>query len=157
MKKVVLLLVVSVLMLGIGASANAETFKGFLANAGFGKTGIDLAGRDLTLWPDTLPVVSMQLAEAALKTGYGVYILASRASETFVSFKFHKFDAKGDELAKAIVEKTQELHGVYVVIEGSMDTNGMLMVTSMEEKDHPVVVRPSSESSGSGSEGSSRR
>src|SRR5512136_1549154 len=114
MKKVVVLLVVSVFMLGLGVSAHAETFKGFLANVAFGKQGIDLAGHDLILYPDTLPVVAMQLEEATLKTGYGIYIVKPGEGRSFTEYQFYPFDAKGNDLAKGIVEKSKELYGVYV-------------------------------------------
>ena len=156
MKKVVVLLVVSVFMVGLGVSANAETFKGFLANVAFGKQGIDLAGHDLTLYPDTLPVVAMQFEEAVLKTGYGVYILKPSQS-SFTEYQFYMLDAKGNDLAKAIVAGTKELHGVYVTIEGAKGMDNVLTVASMTEGGHPIVLTPTSSTSSAYTQGSSQR
>jgi hypothetical protein len=98
----------------------------------------------------------MQLEEAVLKTGYGIYILKP-SQGSFTEYQFYPFDAKGNDLAKAIVEKSKELHGVYVTIEGSKGTDNVLTVESMTEGGHPIVLTPSSSTSSAYTQGSSQR
>jgi hypothetical protein len=63
------------------------------------------------------------LKEACAKSGFGV----------FADGKFHKFDAKGNELAKAALEKSSKDTGVNFKVTGKADSEGNIAVTSIEE------------------------
>jgi len=63
------------------------------------------------------------LKEACAKSGFGV----------FADGKFHKFDTKGNELAKSALEKSSKDSGVNFKVTGKLDTEGNMAVTSIEE------------------------
>lgn len=64
------------------------------------------------------------LMEECVKGGYGI----------FADGKWYPFDAKGNELAKALFEKTQKKDHVKVTVEG-MKHDGKILVQKLTEAD----------------------
>lgn len=64
------------------------------------------------------------LMEACVKSGYGI----------FADGQWYPFDAKGNELAKALFEKTQKKDHVKATVEG-MKHDGKILVQKLTEAD----------------------
>lgn len=64
------------------------------------------------------------LTEACVKSGYGIY----------ADGKWYPFDAKGNELAKAMFEKTKKKDNIIVTVEG-MKHDGTILVEKITESE----------------------
>jgi len=64
------------------------------------------------------------LMEDCVKSGYGIY----------ADGKWYPFDAKGNELAKAMIEKTKKKDNIKVTVEG-MKQEGKILVEKITESE----------------------
>jgi hypothetical protein len=79
--------------------------------------------------PDVMAAVAGHSKKCALMdncvaSGYGVYS----------DGKYYEFDAKGNELAKALIEKSSKEKGIKVSVEGTVD-GSKVMVSKISEAD----------------------
>jgi hypothetical protein len=123
MKSKLILVILSALALAAVATARYQsntTYSGVLMDVACGaKTpkNADPAGRAKG------HTKSCALMEACEKSGYGV----------FVDGKFLKFDAKGNALAKSVLEASTKDKDIEVTVTGSLDGDN-IKVTDLKEK-----------------------
>lgn len=77
---------------------------------------------------------SCNLMESCAATGYGVMVKQGNGS-----YKFYKFDAKGDALAADYLKKTKQEDNLTITVKGTWDGK-MLKVTSLVEKNQPIEL-----------------
>ncbi|HVN71878.1 MAG TPA: hypothetical protein VMU10_07650, partial [Desulfomonilia bacterium] len=94
MKKVLVLLAVLLAMVCTGVYAADKEFKGYLSDVLCGSSGKDPAGDNLIKDPGKHTLACMK-AEACAASGYGMFI-----KDKGGIYAFHKFDAKGSDMAK---------------------------------------------------------
>jgi hypothetical protein len=74
------------------------------------------------------------LMESCAATGYGVMVKQSDGS-----YKFYKFDSKGDTLATNYLKKTTKEDNLTVTVKGTWDGK-LLKITSLVEKNLPIEL-----------------
>jgi hypothetical protein len=86
------------------------------------------AGNDLTKNPEKHTLACMK-AEACAASGYGIFL-----KEKNGMYVFHKFDAKGSEMAKKdIVNVAKKKDNIKIKVKGALQPDGTIMVKSIKE------------------------
>jgi hypothetical protein len=115
-----------IVTLGLATAGFAAdtTFKGYLADTYCGSAGMSkMDGADLTNAPAE-HTVACQIA--CVKGGYGVMLQEGK------TYKFVPFDAKGNELASALLKSTKKTKGLFIEVAGSKKMDA-ISVTSLKE------------------------
>ena len=107
--------------------AMSKGHMGYLADALCAEKKVSAGGFNLITSPEKHTVACMNMPPC-LKSGFGVF-LKDDASGNYV---FHKFDAKGTELAKAMLKKTDRTDNMKISVNGVFQ-NGIVMVDSISE------------------------
>lgn len=109
--------------------AKMEVFKGYLSDASCATTtnGVAADGTDMVMSPEKHTVACLTAAGCAA-SGYGLMIKGADGK-----YAFTKFDPKGSDQAKALLDKTKEKTALKLDVKGTME-NGMIMVASIKEE-----------------------
>jgi hypothetical protein len=134
MKKVLLFLVVSVVIVAVGAlafGAKAETYKGYLADVLCATQPSGIAADKTNMKTEAEKhTVACALAPPCAASGYGLEI--NEGTATAKNYVFYKFDKKGSDMAAKILKDTKKKSGVSVEVKGVKEKD-MIKVTSMKE------------------------
>lgn len=126
MKKVCVLLMVLLAISSTGVYAAEKEYKGYLSDVLCGTNGADPAGNDLLKNPGKHTIACMK-AEACAASGYGIFL-----KEKNGMYAFHKFDAKGSEMAKKeVVDVVTKKDNIKVKVKGELQADGTMMVKSL--------------------------
>jgi hypothetical protein len=126
MKKVCVLLMVLLAISSTGVYAAEKEYKGYLSDVLCGTNGADPAGNDLLKNPGKHTIACMK-AEACAASGYGIFL-----KEKNGMYAFHKFDAKGSEMAKKeVVDVVTKKDNIKVKVKGELQADGIMMVKSL--------------------------
>jgi hypothetical protein len=117
MKKYQLILafcVIIVLFLSspILAQMKSKDLTGYLSDVACGTKGIAGDGANLATHPEKHTVACMKMP-ACMSSGYGILIKAKSGEYTFV-----KFDQKGNEMAKKLLEATKKTDNMKIKAQG---------------------------------------
>jgi hypothetical protein len=127
MKKVCVLLIVLLAVAFTGVYAAEKEYKGYLSDVLCGTNGKDPAGNDLLKNPGKHTIACMK-ADACAASGYGIFL-----KEKNGMYAFHKFDAKGSEMAKKdIVDVTKKKDNIKIKVKGELLADGTMMVKSLK-------------------------
>jgi hypothetical protein len=134
MKKVLMLLVVLVVIVGLCAlafGAKTEMFKGYLADVLCATQPNGIAGDGTKMKTEAEKhTVACALAPPCAASGFGLEI--NEGTATAKNYVFYKFDKKGSDLAAKILKNTNKKDHVSVEVKG-MKEKDMIKVTSMKE------------------------
>jgi hypothetical protein len=110
-----------------GVYAAEKEYKGYLSDVLCGTNGKDPAGNDLLKNPQKHTLACMK-ADACSASGYGIFLKDKNGM-----YAFHKFDAKGSEMAKKdIVDATNKKDNIKIRVKGELLADGTMMVKSMK-------------------------
>jgi hypothetical protein len=127
MKKNLFLLTLLVAMAVTSVYAAEKEYKGYLSDVLCGTNGKDPGGTDLLKNPEKHTLACMK-AEACAASGYGVFL-----KEKDGMYKFHKFDAKGSEMAKKeIVDVAKKKDNMKIKVKGELQEDGTMVVKSIK-------------------------
>jgi hypothetical protein len=128
MKKVCMLLTVLLAVAFFtGAYAAEKEYKGYLSDVLCGSSGKDPGGTDLTKNPGKHTLECMK-ADACAASGYGIFL-----KEKNGMYAFHKFDAKGSEMAKMdIVDVAKKKDNLKIKVKGELQGDGTMMVKRLK-------------------------
>ena len=110
------------------AQMQPKEFVGYLSDAACAKNGVAGDGANLATNPEKHTVACMKMP-ACMASGYG--ILMKNKSGKYV---FTKFDPKGTDLAKKILESTKKMDNMKIKVMG-MKSKNMIQVESITELD----------------------
>jgi hypothetical protein len=109
------------------AEMQAMKYEGFLADVLCADRGTALDGADMTTHPEKHSVACLKEPQC-VASGFGIMIKGMNDK-----YAFTKFDKKGDELALALINKTQKKDSLMVEVTGQMK-DGVINVESIVEK-----------------------
>jgi hypothetical protein len=129
MKKELYLLIISYLLFLFQQVAFADThiFETYLMDVDCAKKAITDDGTNLKTDPSKHTVACLK-KPSCMASGYGVII---RDKETG-SYTFYKFDEKGDEIAKKLLETTKKTDNMHIKVKGTIDKGMIIKVKSIE-------------------------
>jgi hypothetical protein len=131
MKKVIFpLLIISLLLLllQVVAFAKSTEYIGYLSDVMCASKGIAGDGANLQKSPKKHTVACMKIPDCAA-SGYGVLIKDKKAGK----YIFYKFDEKGNEIAKKLLETTKKTDNIKIKVKGTM-MKDLIMIESIVEK-----------------------
>lgn len=133
MKKALSLLTivsVLVLLLQVVAFAESKVFEQYLLDVDCANKAITDDGTNLRTNPENHTVACLK-KPSCMASGYGVIL---RNKETG-KYNFYKFDEKGDEIAKKLLEVTKKIDNMLIKVRGTMDKETeRIKVKSIVEK-----------------------
>ena len=133
MKKLAIFLAISalsVLLFQVVAIAEDHVFEQYLLDVDCANKAITDDGTNLRTNPENHTVACLK-KPSCMASGYGVII---RNKETG-KYDFYKFNEKGDELARKLLETTKKTDNMKIKVRGTIDDKGMMLkVKSIEEK-----------------------
>ena len=118
-----------VLLFQVVAVADDHVFEQYLLDVDCANKAITDDGTNLKTKPENHTVACLK-KPSCMASGYGVII---RNKETG-KYNFYKFDEKGDEIAKKLLETTKKTDNMQVKVRGTVDKNMIIKVKSIEEK-----------------------
>jgi hypothetical protein len=131
MKKVIcslLVVLLSVLLLQVVVFAKSTEYVGYLSDVMCASKGIAGDGTNLQKSPKKHTVACMKMPDCA-SSGYGVFIKDKEADK----YIFYKFDKKGNDIAKKLLETTKKTDNMKMKVKGTM-IKDLIMVESIVEK-----------------------
>ena len=112
------------------AFAESEVFENYLMDVGCAKKAITDDGANLQTNPEKHTVACLKKPDC-IASGYGIII---REKETG-KYNFYKFDEKGNEIAKKLIEATKKTDNMQIIVRGNIDKKGeIIKVESIIEK-----------------------
>lgn len=105
-----------------------KSYPGYLADNYSGKRGKDKDGYDLYQNPARNSLVNIRAGSAS---GYGVFLRTSKGN-----FKFYPLDSRGSQLAGEILARTNRKDNIYVVVHGSIGSDGVVYTSWIKEVAH---------------------
>ncbi len=133
MKKTLSLLMivpVLVLLLQVVAFAESEVFEQYLLDVHCVNKAITDDGTTLSINPENHTVACLK-KPSCMVSGYGVILRNPKTGY----YTFYKFDDKGDEIAKKLLEVTKKTDNMLIKVRGTMDKErGIIKVKSIVEK-----------------------
>jgi hypothetical protein len=130
-KSLSLLMIASffVLLFQVVAIAEDHVFEQYLLDVDCANKAITDDGTNLRTNPENHTVACLK-KPSCMASGYGVII---RNKETG-KYDFYKFDEKGDELARKLLETTKKTDNLRIKVRGTIDNNMIIKVKTIEEK-----------------------
>lgn len=95
------------------AQMKSKDFTGYLSDVACATKGIAVDGTNLATHPEKHTVACMK-SPGCMASGYGILIKAKTGEYTFV-----KFDQKGNEMAKKLLETTKKTNNVKIKVQGT--------------------------------------
>jgi hypothetical protein len=130
-KSLSLLMIASffVLLFQVVAIAEDHVFEQYLLDVDCANKAITDDGTNLRTNPENHTVACLK-KPSCMASGYGVII---RNKETG-KYDFYKFDEKGDELARKLLETTKKTDNLRIKVRGTIENNMIIKVKTIEEK-----------------------
>ena len=111
------------------AIADDHVLEQYLLDVDCANKAITDDGTNLQTNPENHTVACLKMP-SCMASGYGVII---RNNETG-KYNFFKFDKKGDELARKLLETTNKTDNMRVKVSGTIDKRMIIKVKNIEEK-----------------------
>jgi len=94
------------------AQMKSKDFTGYLSDVACATNGVAADGANLATHPEKHTVACMK-SPGCMASGYGILIKSKAGKYTFI-----KFDQKGNEMAKKLLETTKKADNVQIKVEG---------------------------------------
>jgi len=132
MNKMLSLLIIAlffVLFFQVVVLAESVVFEKYLVDVNCANKAIAANGANLRTNSEN-HIVSCLKKPSSMSSGYGVII---RNKDTG-KYNFYKFDEKGDEIARKLLETTKKTDNMQIKVRGTIDNTMIIKVKSIEEK-----------------------
>jgi len=111
------------------AQTKSKEFTGYLSDVACATKAMAGDGADLTTNPEKHTVACLKMP-ACMASGYGILIKEAKSGK----YVFIKFDQKGNEMAKKMLEATKRTDNMKIKVMGTK-SKGMIKVKSITELD----------------------
>jgi hypothetical protein len=118
-----------VLLFQVVALAESVVFEQYLVDVDCANKAIADNGTNLQTNPAKHTVACLK-KPSCMASGYGVII---RNKETG-KYNFYKFNEKGDEIARKLLETTKKTDNMQIKVRGTIENSMIIKVKSIEEK-----------------------
>jgi hypothetical protein len=105
-----------------------RAYPGYLSDVASGLSGKDKQGNDLTKYPGKHTLKSLK---AYPGQGYGVFLRMRQGN-----YQFYKLDSNGIKMAREIIANTNKSDHIYVVVKGTIGSNGVIRTSWIREVKH---------------------
>jgi len=105
-----------------------RAYPGYLTDNYSGRRGKDKDGYDLFRNPARHSLVDIRSGSAS---GFGVFLRMKKGN-----YKFYPLDVNGTKMAQDIIVNTNRKDNIYVVVKGSIGSDGVVYTTSIQEVAH---------------------
>ena len=118
-----------VLFFQVIAIADDHVFEQYLLDVDCANKAITDDGTNLRTNPENHTVACLK-KPSCMASGYGVIIRNKENGK----YNFYKFDKKGNELARKLLETTKKTDNLLIKVRGTIDNTMIIKVKSIEEK-----------------------
>jgi hypothetical protein len=118
-----------ILFFQVVALAESGVFEKYLMDVDCANKIIADNGTNLRINPENHTVACLK-KPTCMASGYGVII---RNKETG-KYNFYKFDEKGDEIARKLLQTTNKTDKIQIKVRGTIENSMVIKVKSIEEK-----------------------
>ena len=118
-----------VLFFQVIAIADDHVFEQYLLDVDCANKAITDDGTNLRTNPENHTVACLK-KPSCMASGYGLIIRNKENGK----YNFYKFDKKGNELARKLLETTKKTDNLLIKVRGTIDNTMIIKVKSIEEK-----------------------